>query len=204
MDQSRLRLRDRRGGLGGLRARQPLERRSRCAGPAARGRRAGSQLLDPPAGRLFPDHLRHPLRAAVRHRALRRHGRAQHRLAARPGDRRIVVDQRADLHPRASTRISTTGRASAPTGWSYRDVLPHFKALRGLRGRRERVPWCRRRTRRLGPEERPSRLPGLGRRRRAVRPAAQPRLQRREHVWRRRLPAQHPERLARQRGDARS
>ena len=170
------------------------------AGAAARGRRLGPALLDPSAGRLFQDHLRHPLLPPVRHRAGRGLGRPQHRLAARPRARRLVVDQRPDLHPRPARGLRRLGAARRRRLELSRRA-PALQAPRALRGRRERIPRRGRRDRRVRPAQRSSLLRGLGRGRRAVRPAAQPGLQRREHVRRRRLPAQHPRRLALERGD---
>ncbi len=50
-----------------------------------------------------------------------------HRLRARQGARRLLVDQRDDLHARPEGATTTTGRRSATRGWSWDDVLPYFK-----------------------------------------------------------------------------
>ena len=125
-------------------------------------------------------------------------GRPRHRLAARPRARRVQLDQRPALHPRPACglrRLGETGRGrlGLPLGAA---LLP---ALGMLQRRRERIPWRRRRTRRVRPAQRPSVLPRLAGSRPAVRPALQPGLQRRDRVRRRRLPADAEERLALQR-----
>ena len=100
--------------LGRLRARQPAD--------AHRGRHrvllleAGGEdrnlWIHVPIGyaKLFTDAQ---AQLALQFRARARTRRPLDHPAARQGDGRLVVDQRASLHPRAGARISTTGASSA-------------------------------------------------------------------------------------------
>ena len=47
--------------------------------------------------------------------------------AARQDARRLLVDQRDGLHPRAPRRLRRLGEG---TGWGYDEVLPYFKRAR--------------------------------------------------------------------------
>ena len=141
----------------------------------------GPRLLAPAAGRLFPHDLRPALLAAVRHRAVRGHGGPQHRLAARPRPRRLVVDQRADLHPRPARGLRRLGARWARPAGRTATCCRDFKRIERYEGGASEYHGARgelgvsdlrndhRVVRRLGAR------PAI-----AVRPAAQPRLQRRD------------------------
>ena len=101
------------------------------------------------------------LLAPVRHGAVGRHGGPQHRLAARPCHRRLVVDQRADLHPRAARGLRRLGAARRGRLALHRCAAA-FQATRALRGRCERVSRRNRRARRVEPAQRPPVLRGVG------------------------------------------
>ena len=83
-------------------------------------------------------------------------------------------------------------------GWSYRELLPVFPSLRALLGRREPVSRRARRVRGVRPAQQQFCVRSVGRSRRRIRTAAQPRLQRRDDIRRRRLPARHRPALAHQ------
>ena len=58
--------------------------------------------------------------------------RAARLLAADEGARRLLVDERDDLHPRQPRRLRRRGATpTAPTGWGYDDVLPYFIRAEG-------------------------------------------------------------------------
>src|SRR3546814_2348794 len=67
---------------------------------SAGGGAARLESLDPYPRRLLQDDAQSRHRLVLQDRALRRTGRAQHRLAARPRARRVEFHQRADLYPR--------------------------------------------------------------------------------------------------------
>ena len=71
-------------------------------------------------------------------------GRSPAISAARQGAGRIVQHQRARLHPRPSPRLRALGDARAHAGWSYREVLPYFRALGKLGRGRQRLSRRRR------------------------------------------------------------
>ena len=111
-----VRLRDRRGRHRRLPAGQPAERRSGRAGAAARGRRLGRLSLDPHPGRLPLLHRQPAHRLDVPDRARARAERPAAALSARPGARRLLVDQRHDLHARPGARLRRLGRAARRPG----------------------------------------------------------------------------------------
>ena len=88
--------------------------------------------------------------------------RTQRRVAARPRARRLVVDQRADLHPRPARGLRRLGGAGRAGLGLSRRCCRSSSASSATR-RRERVPRRARRARRLGPAQRPSVLRRLGR-----------------------------------------
>ena len=55
--------------------------------------------------------------------------RPRHRLCARQGAGRLLVDQRHDLHARPEGATTTTGPHSGNRGWSWDEVLPYFKRI---------------------------------------------------------------------------
>ena len=93
---------------------------------AARGRPARRRARDPHSVRV-PG----PVQVEPRLGPARREGARARRPAAVPAaredGRRLRVDQRDDLPPRPPRSTSTAGRRTAPTGWSYDEVLPYFK-----------------------------------------------------------------------------
>ena len=170
--ESGLRLHHRRRRLGGLRARQPAVR-----GPALRvllleaGGRDRNFWLRLPVGyfrtiyderfsRLFPTE------------PSRRHGRAQHRLAARPRARRLAARSTGSSSSAASTRTSTTGRGRAPTGWSYATCCRTSASSSASTAAPSEYRGAHGELARLDPAQRPSRLPRVGRGGAAVGPAA--------------------------------
>ena len=110
-----LRLRDRRRRHGGLRAGQPALGRSEVTRAAAGGGRQGQLDLDPHPDRLslHPEQPAHRLVLSDRTRA--RPERAGAQLSARPRARRLLLDQRHDLHARPGARLRrlAPGRATA-------------------------------------------------------------------------------------------
>ena len=120
-------------------------------------------------------------------------GNRRDRLAARQGARRLERHQRPALHPRPACRLRRLGPPARRARLELPRAAAVLQALRGLRGRRERVPRRLGRARRLRPAQRPSVLRGLARGRRRGRPSAHRRLQRRRLRRPRPLPA-HPAR----------
>jgi choline dehydrogenase len=59
---------------------------------------------------------------------LRGNRRGARSMAARTRDRRLVLDQRAHLHPRPSGDFDEWARLGA-TGWDYRSVVPYFQKV---------------------------------------------------------------------------
>ena len=109
-----LRLRHRRRRQRRLPARQPAEPQSRAQGPAARGRRQGRLVLDRHPGRL-PLHHRQPAhRLVLQDRARRAPRRALDPLCARQRARRLLLDQRHDLHARPEGGLGPLGVARQP------------------------------------------------------------------------------------------
>ena len=108
-----VRLRDRRRRLGRLRAGQPPQRGPGRLGPAPRGRRTGHERARPPARgllRALPDGP--GLGPLDDLRAVRE--RPPHLPPARPGARRLLVDQRDDLHARQPARLRRVGSRAGP------------------------------------------------------------------------------------------
>ena len=100
------------------------------------GGRDWNPLIHVPAG--FFKMLDHPtLDLEVPRRARSRHQRARHRLYARPGDRRLLLDQRADLHPRPTRGLRPLGaaRQSRLVVGRLPAVFPQGRALGGRRQR---------------------------------------------------------------------
>ena len=106
-----IRLRDRRRRHRGLPARQSTVGRSGREGPAARGRRPGRLDLDQDPGRLSLLHQQSAHRLDVPDRARRGPQRPLDHLRARQGARRLLVDQRDDLHARPGAGLRRVGRA---------------------------------------------------------------------------------------------
>ena len=188
--RGRLRLRRRRRGLRGLRARQPAERRRAPPRAAARGRRQRPGPLDARADRLRQGVLRPARELEVHVRPRARARRCEQLLAARPGARRLELDQRDGVGARGSRRLRRLGadRAGLVLGRRRADV-PRHGALVGhaARGARRRRTDARDRSGRRGaPAVR--RLVRCGR---GDRPRAQPRLQRRRYRGRRAVPDLH-------------
>ena len=132
-----VRLRDRRGGLGRVRAREPALRGPRGAGRAARGRRQGQLLLDPHPDRLPLHDEQPPHRLVPQDRGGAGTQRACPPLP--PGARawRLLVHQRHDLHARPGPRLRPVAPARKHRlGLGGR--APLLPALRGSRGRRRR------------------------------------------------------------------
>ena len=108
---ARIRLHHRRRRIGRLRGRKPAVRRSVLPRAAAGSRRIRPEFLAEAAGRLLSDDLQRALFPPVQDRAERGHRRPLDRLAARPRARRIVVDQRPDLHSRPARGFRRLGTA---------------------------------------------------------------------------------------------
>ena len=124
-------------------------------------------------------------------------GGPQHRLAARPGARRLVVDQRPDLHPRPARGLRRLGARSARAAGAIATCCRTSSAPKryeggeseyhgadgelGVSDLRNDHPYCER----LG--RRPARSSACRSTRTSTRAT---------HVRRRRLPAEHPRRLA--------
>ena len=134
-----IRLHRRRRRFGRLRAGQPADRGWQDHRPAARSRRQGSRSVDPHTRRLLPQHLQPQGRLEFRIGTGARIQQPPHTAAARQGARRLLVDQRPDLHPRPEAGL----RPVAPT-WQHRVVLRRraavFPQVGGPGARRERVP----------------------------------------------------------------
>jgi len=101
----RLRLHRGRRGLGRLRRRQPAVGRPAPPGAAAGSRRSGQLDLVPRAGRLPVRHRQPALGLDVPDRAGGRPERPGAEIPARQGGRRVVGDQRHDLHARPGRRL---------------------------------------------------------------------------------------------------
>ena len=131
-------LRDRRRRLGRLRPRQPADRGPRDAGGADRGRRARLEPADPHPGRVHEAARPSDLDLGLQGRGRSRHRRPRDPLSARPRARRLVVDQRADLHPRPARGFRPLGAArQSRLGLGRRAAL--FQAGRELAGRGQRT-----------------------------------------------------------------
>ena len=99
------------------------------------------------------------------------HERPPHRMRARQGDRRLVVDQRDGLCARPPRRLRPLGREPGCRGWSYAHVLPYFRRAGELGRRRQRLSRRRRsahhalrratETRCARPSRRPARTPAI-------------------------------------------
>ena len=143
-DRRRVRLHHRRRGLGRLRAGEPALGRSEEPRAAARGRRQRQLDLVPHPGRLPVRDRQSALRLDVQDRAGAGPQRPQPQLSARQGDRRLVRDQRHDLHARAGGRL----RPLAPARPHRLGLGRRAAVLQEARGpfpRRERAPRGRRR-----------------------------------------------------------
>ncbi len=135
-------LRDRRCGLGRLRARGTAQRGPGRQRPAPRGRRTGHRTGDPRSGDV-PDHVQVEPRLGPHRRRGARARQAPPLPPARPHDRRLQLDQRDDLPPRQPRRLRRVGGERRRRLELRRDP-PVLQARRGQRARRERVPRRRR------------------------------------------------------------
>ena len=131
-------LRHCRGRFGRLRAGQPADRGPRDTGGADRGRRARLEPADPHPGRVHEIARPSEPDLGLQGRGRSRHRRPRDRLPARPGAGRLVLDQRADLHPRPTRGFRPLGAArQSRLGLGRRAAL--FQAGRELAGRGERT-----------------------------------------------------------------
>ncbi|CAA9498078.1 MAG: Oxidoreductase, GMC family, partial [uncultured Solirubrobacteraceae bacterium] len=189
-----LRLRDRRGRQRRLRPGQPPDRGPGDHGPAHRGRPAGHGRLHP-----HPRRLQRALPLAQRlglHDGLRaRGGRPAHLPAARQDARRVVVDERDDLHPRQPPRLGRVGRRGLRGLGVGRDPAL-LQEGRGQRARAERAARGRRARARVGLPAPQRALPGVPRRRGCGRDPGDGRLQRPRAGRRGLVPALHAGRQA--------
>ncbi len=112
---SAYRLHRRRRRHGGLPAGQPAVRGPGEPGAAARGGRARRLPLDPHPGRLPVLHRQSAHRLAVLAPSTKPGPqRTLDQVSARQGARRLLVDQRHDLHARPAPRLRRVGRARQP------------------------------------------------------------------------------------------
>ena len=102
-----------------------------------------------PVGYLYT-HRQSAYRLVLPHRARARPERPRARLRARQGARRLLVDQRDDLHARPEARLRPLGARSGTAGWSLGRGAAGTSSARGLRARRRRAPRRRRRAARRG------------------------------------------------------
>ena len=100
-----LRHHHRRGGHGGVSAGQPAVRRPERARAAAGGGRQGQLSLDPHPRRLPLPDGQPARRLGLQDRRRARPQRPQPQLPARARARRLLVDQRHDLHARPGARL---------------------------------------------------------------------------------------------------
>ncbi len=110
-DRGRVRLHHRRRGFGRVRARQSPVRRPEEPRAAARSRRRRQLDLVPHSGRLPVRDRQSALRLDVQDRARAGAERTRAQLSARQGARRLVGDQRHDLHARAGGRLRSLAPA---------------------------------------------------------------------------------------------
>ena len=129
-----LRLRHRRRGLGRLRARQPADRGRRrraccCSRPAAG---TAIRWIHIPLGwgRILERRLHDWMYFTEPEPDARR---PAHRMRARQGDRRLVLDQRHGLCARPSRRLRPLGRGG-PAALVLCAVLPYFRRQEGWEG----------------------------------------------------------------------
>ncbi len=136
-----LRLRHRRWRVGGLRACQSAERRSRHFGARARGRPPRFRLgpAHPHAGRAVDADRQSLVRLALRERAGAAHARAAHRTCSRQGARRVEQHQRHDLPARQSARLRALGGRAGHAGLGLRALPAVFQAHGDLPGRGGRM-----------------------------------------------------------------
>ena len=134
----RIRLHHRRRGLGRLRAGQPSVGRSQKPRAAARGRRPRQLDLVPHPGRLPVRDRQSALRLDVQDRSGAGPQRPRAELSARQGDRRLVVDQRHDLHARPGRRLRPLASAR-PQRLGLGRRAADLQAARASFPRRERA-----------------------------------------------------------------
>ncbi len=108
--RDRVRRRRRRGRVRRLRGGRAAVGGPVAEGAAARGRRFGRRPRGAGAGRALQG-LAHPPRLELHDRAAARPRRPEALLAAREAARRVVVDQRDDLHARGRGRLRRVGQA---------------------------------------------------------------------------------------------
>ena len=150
---------DRRRRLGRVRAGQPADRGPVGAGHPDRGRRARLEPADPCPGRLYETARPSDPDLGLQGRTRSRHRRAGDPVSARPGARRLVVDQRADLYPRPARGFRPLGAArQSRLGLGRRPAL--FQAGRALAGRAQRAARHHRLSDDLADGRAAGRLPG--------------------------------------------
>ena len=154
----RVRLRDRRRRIGGLRARQPPQRGPGRAGAAGRGRPAGHGGLHPHPGgvqRAVP----HPARLGPPDGLGAGRQRPPHLPAARAHARRLLVDERDDLHPRQPARLRRVARRRLHRLGLGRPaaVLPRARRTTSAARASSTAPAARCRCPRRAPAARPAR-----------------------------------------------
>ena len=140
----RVRLHHRRRGLGRLRAGQSSFGGCQEPRAAARSRRPRQLDLVPHSGRLPVRDRQSALGLDVQDRSGARPQRPRAELSARQGDRRLVVDQRHDLHARPGRRLRSLASAR-PEGLGLGRRAADLQAARASFPRRRRTSRHRRR-----------------------------------------------------------
>ena len=109
----------------------PGSPRTPGAGAAAGGRPRGRGRRDLDPGRLLGP-VQDPVGLELHDHRAEAAAQPAGLLAADEGARRLLVDERDDLHPRQPRPTTTPGATStAPQGWGYDDVLPYFVRAEG-------------------------------------------------------------------------
>jgi hypothetical protein len=108
-----------------------------------RGRRRRRQLGGRHAARRRVDGPDQTQQLGLRDRPAARPRRPARLPAARAGARRLVGDQRDDLHARPSRRLRRWAALGNP-GWSYADTLPYFRKAENNEAFADAVPRPRR------------------------------------------------------------
>lgn len=136
--RGRIRLRDRRRGHRGLRAREPPDRGSRHQRAAAGSGRQGRLPLDSYPGRLSVLHRQPAHRLAVQDAARSGAQRPRAVVSARPRARRLLVDQRDDLHARPARGLRPLGAGNRRRRLVVGQRAADLQAQRGSPCGRER------------------------------------------------------------------